>query len=425
MPLTLTSRATVYDRYSIARRFTAQETAINVVKGNISLLVSESEITELKNGDKTMYSKLASVEMDLKSITLAVSSSEYKDINGVLSAITQARASITLNSQQIQLKVSKDSVISSINQTAEAVKINANKIELTGNGVIDILNTGTTTINASRINLNGVVTANQNFKILSDGSMEAKNGTFDGNVTVDTFRLKSGKLTIDTGTLEISNPIYDYASLTISSGGATFDAWARSIRLQNGSNNIISHSIGTNAYSYWKYGSKMCSINLSSSDCTLFLSNGSGGAVTLIGGGTSRFSDVMITGTLGVTGTKNRVVKTQSFGTIAQSAYETAEPMFGDVGHGIINEYGECTIFMDPKFAETVSTEYGYYVFITKYSDGDAWVSLKELNTFTISGTPGLEFDWELKAHQKGYETDRLKTVELPDMNSVEARARP
>ena len=152
MPLTLTSRATVYDRYSIARRFTAQETAINVVKGNISLLVSESEITELKNGDKTMYSKLASVEMDLKSITLAVSSSEYKDINGVLSAITQARASITLNSQQIQLKVSKDSVISSINQTAEAVKINANKIELTGNGVIDILNTGTTTINASRIN---------------------------------------------------------------------------------------------------------------------------------------------------------------------------------------------------------------------------------------------------------------------------------
>ncbi|MDU7723789.1 MAG: hypothetical protein E7J97_24255, partial [Citrobacter sp.] len=132
-----------------------------MVQGNIALLVSASEIEELKNGDRTMYSKLSAVEMDLNSINLAVSSSEYKDINGVLSAITQARASIELNSQEIRLKVSKDSLISTINQSAEAVSIDANKI-----------------------NLNGVVTANQNFKILADGSMEAKNGKFLGSVTV-------------------------------------------------------------------------------------------------------------------------------------------------------------------------------------------------------------------------------------------------
>ena len=70
-----------------------------------------------------MYSKLSAVEMDLNSINLAVSSSEYKDINGVLSAITQARASIELNSQEIRLKVSKDSIISTINQSAEAVSL--------------------------------------------------------------------------------------------------------------------------------------------------------------------------------------------------------------------------------------------------------------------------------------------------------------
>ena len=161
MSLILASRATVYDRYAISRKFTAQETAINVIQGNISLLISASEIEELKNGDKTMYSKLSAVEMDLNSINLAVSSSEYKDINGVLSAITQAKASIELNSQEIQLKVSKDSLISTINQSAESVTINANKI-----------------------NLNGIVTANQNFKILADGSMEAKNGKFLGSVTV-------------------------------------------------------------------------------------------------------------------------------------------------------------------------------------------------------------------------------------------------
>ena len=48
MSLILASRATVYDRYAISRKFTAQETAINVIQGNISLLISASEIEELK-----------------------------------------------------------------------------------------------------------------------------------------------------------------------------------------------------------------------------------------------------------------------------------------------------------------------------------------------------------------------------------------
>lgn len=374
MAIALTSRATVYDRYAISRKFTAQETAINVVQGNIALLVSESEITELKNGNKTMYSKLASVEVDLKSITLAVSSSEYQDINGVLSAITQARASITLNSQQIQLKVSKDSIISSINQTAESISINA-----------------------SKINLNGVVTANENFKILEDGSMVAKNGSFTGDVyaTGGTF---SGDIAIN-------------VSYTQGLG----------INVSTNANQQIVHILP---------GSIDCVINGPGSLQGVSIYSGLSPIrpSIRIGDGTksaSIYADSLMMNdadvyckTLHVTGSKNRVVKTQSFGTIAQSAYETAEPMFGDVGHGIINEFGECTIFIDPKFAETVSTEYGYYVFITKYSNGDAWISKKDLTTFTVEGTPGLEFDWEIKAHQKGYETDRLKTVELPDMNN-------
>ncbi len=185
MSLILASRATVYDRYAISRKFTAQETAINMVQGNIALLVSASEIEELKNGDKTMYSKLSAVEMDLNSINLAVSSSEYKDINGVLSAITQAKSSIELNSKEIELKVSKDSLISTINQSAEAVSIEANKI-----------------------NLNGVVTANENFKILQDGSMEAKNGLFRGDIQIEVAnRFERGvrihnKITGESGTLQ-------------------------------------------------------------------------------------------------------------------------------------------------------------------------------------------------------------------------------
>lgn len=421
MSLQLTSRATVYDKYAISRRFTAQETAINIVQGNIALLVSASEIEELKNGNKTMYSRLASVELNLNSITLAVSSSEYKDINGVLSAITQARASITVNAQQIELKVSKNSVISSINQSAEEVQINANKIALTGNGIINILNTGTTTINASRINLNGIVTANQNFKILADGSMEAKNGTFSGNI-------KSSNVDITGGGLNINEQfiVDKYGSMTVrgnnlfrsksSSIGSTFSGNSFYMGFITDESNEKASCIENARFLFGMQkgtsGKYSGLISLKDGDGnTLFYADSILGISMK---GTVRIEKIDCQ-SLMTHGTKNRVVKTKSFGVIAQSSYETAEPMFGDLGHGVINEYGECIVFIDPKFAETVSTECGYYVFITKYSDGSAWVNKKNFTTFTISGTPGLEFDWEIKAHQKGYEFDRLENIEISE----------
>lgn len=73
------------------------------------------------------------------------------------SLIEQKQAEITL---LVSRKVGKDEVISSINMTPEKIKILAKLIEL-----------------------EGIVTANKNFKILEDGSMEAKNGKFtDGRV---------------------------------------------------------------------------------------------------------------------------------------------------------------------------------------------------------------------------------------------------
>ena len=185
------------------------------------------------------------------------------------------------------------------------------------------------------------------------------------------------------------------------------------ISAKKSSDIYITHSVKNGVASYWKNGSKMCSINLSSTGSTFFLTTGEGNAITLEANGTSRFNNIHVAGSLMVAGTKNRIVQTKQYGIITQSSYETAEPMFGDMGHGIINNLGECIIFIDPKYGETVSTEYGYYVFITKYGDGDAWISKKELFTFTVSGTPGLEFDWEIKAHQKGYELDRLRSVDL------------
>lgn len=79
---------------------------------------------------------------------------EMEDIEKNLSA------QITLNAQQILLKVSKDGVISSINQTAEQIKIQAQKIDLVGLVNADELVSKfatITTLNATKAELNELI----------------------------------------------------------------------------------------------------------------------------------------------------------------------------------------------------------------------------------------------------------------------------
>ena len=76
--------------------------------------------------------------------------------------LSSAEASILLNAQQILQRVEKSGIISSINQTAESIKIQA-----------------------ALIALEGIITANGNFKILTDGSMDAAGKLRAGNWVFD------------------------------------------------------------------------------------------------------------------------------------------------------------------------------------------------------------------------------------------------
>lgn len=67
--------------------------------------------------------------------------------------ITKNESSITQNAKEIELKVSSDEIISTINQSAEEVRIQADKIKL-----------------------EGTVTANKTFKILDNGSVQITGG---------------------------------------------------------------------------------------------------------------------------------------------------------------------------------------------------------------------------------------------------------
>ena len=131
------------------------------------------------------------------SITSEVSRAKNAE-SGLSSRITQTETSISS-------KVSKGDIASSINQTAQSVKINA-----------------------SKINFNGLVTANTYFKINTDGSFAAKEGTI-GNFTVT-----SGKITTGYATLSMRSHAFIFnGGLEIHTGTSTFSDGSDAFKVFN------------------------------------------------------------------------------------------------------------------------------------------------------------------------------------------------
>lgn len=131
------------------------------------------------------------------SITSEVSRAKDAE-SGLSSRITQTETSISS-------KVSKGDIASSINQTAQSVKINASKIDF-----------------------NGLVTANTYFKINTDGSFAAKKGTI-GNFTVT-----SGKITTGYATLSMRSHAFIFnGGLEIHTGTSTFSDGSDAFKVFN------------------------------------------------------------------------------------------------------------------------------------------------------------------------------------------------
>lgn len=91
------------------------------------------------------------------------------EYTNVFATKVEMQSSIEMNNEQINIELSKktdnDKIIASINMSTEKEE-DGSQLQL----------------QADKISLNGVVTANSNFKINIDGSMEAKNGKFSGRI---------------------------------------------------------------------------------------------------------------------------------------------------------------------------------------------------------------------------------------------------
>lgn len=269
--------------------------------------------------------------------TLEETRSEIKDVEKSL------WTEIKQNAEEIELRAEKDKLIALINLSAEAAVIKAAKIAL-----------------------EGIITANENFKILQDGSMEAKNGTFNGAINAG-----------------------DDFSVSVS-------GYVRAARGEIGP---------------WTLSEKGF---ISSDYNAQFYKNTDGSWLLYLPDGTGFLGYLTVTGdisgqSLSITGSKSRLVKTKSYNNRLLFCYEMPSPIFGDVGHGIIGLDGLCYIDIDQIFFETVDMNQSYQVFLQSYSEHNVYVLKREPQYFVVKGEPSTEFDWELKAKQLDFPTERLE----------------
>lgn len=176
-----------------------QDQDISVAKAQ-----ADAAQTTANTAKNTADTAKSTAETAISRITVAENSitSEVSRAKGAESALSSR---ITQTETEIESKVSAGEIASSINQTAQSVKINA-----------------------SKINFNGLVTANTYFKINTDGSFAAKKGTI-GNFTVT-----SGKITTGYATLSMRSHAFIFdGGLEIHTGNSTFSDGSDAFKVFN------------------------------------------------------------------------------------------------------------------------------------------------------------------------------------------------
>jgi hypothetical protein len=176
-----------------------QDQDISVAKAQ-----ADAAQTTANTAKNTADTAKSTAETAISRITVAENSitSEVSRAKGAESALSSR---ITQTETEIESKVSAGEIASSINQTAQSVKINA-----------------------SKINFNGLVTANTYFKINTDGSFAAKEGTI-GNFTVT-----SGKITTGYATLSMRSHAFIFdGGLEIHTGTSTFSDGSDAFKVFN------------------------------------------------------------------------------------------------------------------------------------------------------------------------------------------------
>lgn len=134
-----------------------------------------------------------------------LSDSISSEITRAKDAEKELSSKITQTALSISTKVEKDGIISAINQTAEAISIKASKIDF-----------------------NGMITANSYFQIKTDGSFVAKKGT------IGDFMIKDGKISTGYATFSTRSHAFIFSKgLEIHPGTSDFSDGSDAFKVYN------------------------------------------------------------------------------------------------------------------------------------------------------------------------------------------------
>lgn len=122
--------------------------------------------------------------------------------------------------------------------------------------------------------------------------------------------------------------------------------------------------------------------------------------------------DARVVGNLTVSGTKDAVVQTETYGERKLYAIESPGVWFEDFGKARLVD-GVAVVEIDPIFAETVNLEAGYHVFLTPVGGwANLYVAAEGPTSFEVRAADGAKdvaFHYRIVARRKGYEEVRLE----------------
>lgn len=173
----------LYAEYLVKNDFTEiyvttneMNSAINQSASQIELNVNQ-KLTEYATDDsleEAVTELNSTITQKANEITSSVSST-YATKNELTTAKSEIKQTTDNITSTVSKKVGNDDIISKINQSAEAVKILANKLGLTASDVIDLI-----AGNIINLTSKNIVIKSDNFNVDKNGNMECKNGKFTG-----------------------------------------------------------------------------------------------------------------------------------------------------------------------------------------------------------------------------------------------------
>lgn len=435
------------------------DTQFNILDGKIQSKITSQEAQSIAEQTVNGFKKVVEATYP----TNESISNSFTDLDRNLqntyatkTLVSQTADSIT---QTVSKKVGKNEIISSINQTAEAIKIKANKIDLDGyvwvstqltaphiTGKVQMyMETGSIFSSDGEMNVKRFYgMPNGTFNVESTATFANQiygktTGIFDGNLTCKSKLISNtGAITRDfsVGALltaqnfTLANNASIGGTCYCNSQETTYDSnVGRNLVVNNNTRtktlsvtgdstlNALSTATITNTGNATIRGTLTAQNQMVNNNLTvsrnMYAYAGEVTTSLTIGGTVYANGNVNIqrhlwANSLAISGTKNCVQDTENFGKRLINAYETADYLFGDVGESII-ENGECIVYLDDIFKEVISTDVNYQVFLTKYGKGDIWVSERHSDYFVVQAENDIRFAWEIKAKRKGYENYRLE----------------